>query len=287
MLLRPTRAPASRSCSPPCPRRVLLALFVVHALACRPTGSASDPQQGTKSAAVARSGAAGECPPGTLAAGAPPPQGDRAWCERPDGVMHGPVVSFYPGGERRAAGRYADGVKDGDWRSWYEGGKLRAEEHYRAGRPHGTWIEYFEDGTRASEATHVDDTTIELVEYRPDGGRLRAGTYVNGREHGTWTEWDAQGSSTTVEWRDGARIGGTAVGRIGISECDEYVEKYSRCIAAKVPAAARGAMNDAMDATVKAWTEAAQGPARDGLASACKAALDAARQVTRDMGCEW
>ena len=42
-----------------------------------------------------------------------------------------------------------------------------------------------------------------------------------------------------------------------------------------------------MDATVKAWKEAASGPAKDGLATACKAALDAAKTATAQMGCEW
>jgi hypothetical protein len=81
--------------------------------------------------------------------------------------------------------------------------------------------------------------------------------------------------------------GGGGGDKIGIAECDEYIEKYTKCISDKVPEAARQQMKDAMDQSVKAWKEAAAGPAKDGLATACKAALDAAKQATASMGCEW
>jgi hypothetical protein len=85
----------------------------------------------------------------------------------------------------------------------------------------------------------------------------------------------------------GAAEGGGGGDKIGIAECDEYIEKYSKCISEKVPEAARQQMKDAMDQSTKAWKEAAAGPAKDGLATACKAALDAAKQATASMGCEW
>jgi len=84
-----------------------------------------------------------------------------------------------------------------------------------------------------------------------------------------------------------AAEGGGGGDKIGIPECDEYIEKYTKCITEKVPEAARQQMKDAMDQSTKAWKEAAAGPAKDGLATACKAALDAAKQATASMGCEW
>ncbi|MFO0635802.1 MAG: hypothetical protein U0168_23420 [Nannocystaceae bacterium] len=81
--------------------------------------------------------------------------------------------------------------------------------------------------------------------------------------------------------------GGGGGDKVGVPECDEYIEKYTKCISDKVPEAARGSMKDAMDASAKAWREAASGPGKDGLAAACKAALDAAKQATAAMGCEW
>jgi hypothetical protein len=73
---------------------------------------------------------------------------------------------------------------------------------------------------------------------------------------------------------------------IGIFECDEYVLRYTKCIHEKVPQSARGPMQDAMDATVEAWAEAAK-TNPEGLVKACRAALDAAKIATEQIGCEW
>ena len=78
-----------------------------------------------------------------------------------------------------------------------------------------------------------------------------------------------------------------AARRIGVSECDRYIESYTKCITTKVPAAARTQMLDALDQTIQAWAEAANGPARDGLAIACAAANKAAGEATASMGCEF
>lgn len=78
-----------------------------------------------------------------------------------------------------------------------------------------------------------------------------------------------------------------AAEKIGIAECDEYVEKYSKCINEKVPEASRKQMTEAMDQSVKAWKEAAKGPGKATLATACKTALDAAKKATTSMGCQW
>ncbi len=73
----------------------------------------------------------------------------------------------------------------------------------------------------------------------------------------------------------------------GVKACDDYIEKYTKCISSKVPEAARKSMLEAMAQSSKAWKEAAEGPAREGLENACKAAFDAAKQATEAMGCEW
>jgi hypothetical protein len=75
--------------------------------------------------------------------------------------------------------------------------------------------------------------------------------------------------------------------KIGIPECDEYIEKYSKCIADKVPEQVRAQMNEAMTASTKAWKEAANGPAKEGLAASCKTALEAAKTATASFGCTW
>jgi uncharacterized coiled-coil protein SlyX len=73
----------------------------------------------------------------------------------------------------------------------------------------------------------------------------------------------------------------------GVKACDDYLEKYTKCITDKVPAAARKQMLEALAMSAQAWKEAAEGPAREGLETACKAAFDAAKQATEAMGCEF
>jgi hypothetical protein len=73
---------------------------------------------------------------------------------------------------------------------------------------------------------------------------------------------------------------------IGVPECDEYIRAYVRCIDEKVPESSRGSMVDAMNVTVKAWSDAAK-TNPTGLAEACSNAMEAARHATKQMGCTW
>jgi len=100
---------------------------------------------------------------------------------------------------------------------------------------------------------------------------------------------DEKKAEVKTETKDEAKAEPAAAAgeKIGIAECDEYIEKYSKCISEKVPEASRKQMQDAMDQSAKAWREAAKGPGKEGLATACKAALDAAKQATSSMGCTW
>lgn len=102
---------------------------------------------------------------------------------------------------------------------------------------------------------------------------------------------DEKAPETNVEAKAEAPADGGAAGsaadKIGVAECDEYIEKYAKCIGDKVPAPARKQMQEGLDLSVKQWKEAAVGPAKDGLVTACKAALDAAKQSTTSLGCAW
>lgn len=75
--------------------------------------------------------------------------------------------------------------------------------------------------------------------------------------------------------------------KIGIPECDEYFEKYLKCIDDKMPEAAKETTKKALQDSVAAWKAAAEGPGKDTLAQTCKTALDTAKKATEAMGCEW
>ncbi len=258
--------------------RWVLAILLGATGGCRPTrGEGAGPTDADPATAALR------CPPGaTIVVAA-----DRRACTRPDGRAHGPVIELFPQGGHRVEGSYVDGEKHGHWQTFYDGGGLRSEAHYDHGKPTGTWIEFFADGKHAVERMHRQDGAIALRTFRPDGRALRQGVLVDGVEHGEWTEWDATGTAVLTTWERGRRVTPGGAPGIGIPACDEYLTKYRRCIAEKVPEAARAVMSEGLEQSIVAWREAAAGPARDALHTACITALDAARQATASFGCEW
>lgn len=76
--------------------------------------------------------------------------------------------------------------------------------------------------------------------------------------------------------------------KVGVQECDEYIEKYQKCLAGKVPEIAQAALKQGFEQTVTAWRQAAATPeGKTGLTMGCKAALDASKQAMAAYGCDW
>lgn len=76
--------------------------------------------------------------------------------------------------------------------------------------------------------------------------------------------------------------------KIGVPECDNYIEKYEVCISGKVPEAARAQMKTSFEMTRKSWKDLAANPqTKASLASACKQATEMAKQSMSAYACEW
>lgn len=76
--------------------------------------------------------------------------------------------------------------------------------------------------------------------------------------------------------------------QVGVPECDDYISKYQNCLKGKIPEAAQSALKGAFDTTVAEWKKVAATPeGKNGLAMACKGALDASKQAMGAYGCEW
>jgi hypothetical protein len=76
--------------------------------------------------------------------------------------------------------------------------------------------------------------------------------------------------------------------KIGIPECDEYLEKMSRCIADKVPEATRPKMESGLLATRTEWRRTATNPKdHTRLALACKLALENGKKAVTYFKCVW
>lgn len=75
-------------------------------------------------------------------------------------------------------------------------------------------------------------------------------------------------------------------GKIGVAECDDFIDKYEACITGKVPEAARAQWNSALQTWRTQWKQLADNPqTRSTLAAACKMAADQSRQSMQPYGC--
>lgn len=149
----------------------------------------------------------------------------------------------------------------------------------------GRWGTWYPNGARQSEHDYASPQERTVLAFDVDGEPTRALTEVFDPTGPRWVEQDARWAADKEPLA--RAFDGRAIRRVGVSACDEYVVKYSRCIRDHVPEAARGSMQDALEASARAWHEAAIGFGREELSVACAGALDAARQATSGMGCEW
>jgi hypothetical protein len=76
--------------------------------------------------------------------------------------------------------------------------------------------------------------------------------------------------------------------KIGVPECDDYLDKYETCVSSKVPEAARAQYQSTLAQTRKSWRDLAANPqTKASLAAACKTATESARQSMKTLGCEF
>jgi hypothetical protein len=93
--------------------------------------------------------------------------------------------------------------------------------------------------------------------------------------------------AATATSEDGG-ASGVSEGNVGIPECDDYLAKYARCIADKVPSDQRKAFEDALQRTRATWkTLAANSGARPGLPQACSLARQTAQTTLKQYACVW
>lgn len=104
---------------------------------------------------------------------------------------------------------------------------------------------------------------------------------------GACAKKDSGPTTTTTTITTSSTTSAPSASSIGVPECDDYINKYEKCISSKVPEIARAPMKDAFDKTRAGWKAAASTPeGKQGLAMGCKMAADASKQVVAMYGCE-
>ncbi|MEP7038518.1 MAG: hypothetical protein ABI891_09245 [Acidobacteriota bacterium] len=76
--------------------------------------------------------------------------------------------------------------------------------------------------------------------------------------------------------------------KIGVPECDNYIDKYEACITAKVPEASRQTILSSFKQTRQTWKSLAANPqTKSALASTCKQSLEMTKQAMSQYSCDW
>ena len=82
--------------------------------------------------------------------------------------------------------------------------------------------------------------------------------------------------------------GSSAFGKLGVAECDSFLEKYEKCVMTKFPEGSRKQAIDAMVQTTASWKDLAKTDSgKQALAQGCKQADEQTKQAMSQFGCEW
>ncbi|MDQ2855940.1 MAG: hypothetical protein M3R68_06405 [Acidobacteriota bacterium] len=83
-----------------------------------------------------------------------------------------------------------------------------------------------------------------------------------------------------------AVVATTAGNKVGVAECDAFIEAYETCVNNKVPAAVRATFNTSLATWRKQWRELAANPqTKPTLVQACKTQLETAKTSMKSYGC--
>jgi hypothetical protein len=155
---------------------VLVAVLAI--LSCRE--QRAGPPQGSSAKSSADAGSPRkatadiDCPPGTdVREGGGEPSGLRIlWCEKDDGLQHGPSRAWYRNGQLGWERNYRDGAQDGVEREWYDDGRLQSEANYIMGQPEGIVRMWHPNGQLASETQYRDGGCVNPWRYWDKKGKL-------------------------------------------------------------------------------------------------------------------
>lgn len=78
-----------------------------------------------------------------------------------------------------------------------------------------------------------------------------------------------------------------AAEKIGVAVCDEYIEKYGKCIEEHAPDNMKTQMQDALAKSAERFKKQSEGPEKDTLEQSCTAALEAVKKTSKGWGCTY
>lgn len=102
------------------------------------------------------------------------------------------------------------------------------------------------------------------------------------------TEANKPADKTEANKTEGNKTETASADKIGVPECDKFIESYETCLFDKVPEAQRVAFKPGLDQWKKSWKDLAANPSTKGtLAQACKTAAETAKTSMASFSCKW
>jgi antitoxin component YwqK of YwqJK toxin-antitoxin module len=160
------------------------------------------------------------CEPGTSVAIARLPE-PGLYCERPDGIRHGPFVTLFPGDAPHVMGNYSDGLLDGAWLRRSATGAVVETGTYAAGLKSGHWQMMSEGGTLLGEYDMNAGTGTELF-WLDDGSLYSERALKAGVPHGGERVYAPDGTLLhSAQWKNGKLDGPRGTGTRAAMRIDE------------------------------------------------------------------
>lgn len=74
--------------------------------------------------------------------------------------------------------------------------------------------------------------------------------------------------------------------KVGVPECDDFIEKYDACVSSKVPEAARAQYRHSIETWRTEWAKMANNPrTKPALAQACKMVIEQQKTAMKSYNC--
>lgn len=153
------------------------------------------------------------------------------WCQREDGVRHGPMRIWWDNGWLRAESTWVAGAETGPVKSFYRDGRPQLDTTHRDGRPEGRYTFWHPNGQRARAMTYEAGRPHGYAQYWDEAGHPSSqGAFVEGRKVGTWETYHNNGVLKEVaRYEDGLLSGRQLVftegGLFAVGACWEKGEK--------------------------------------------------------------
>ena len=103
---------------------------------------------------------------------------------------------------------------------------------------------------------------------------------TNANKPATSTSTPASASTTP------ASSSSTTAQKVGVPECDEFIEKYDACVSSKVPEGTRAQYRATINTWRTEWAKMANNPkTKPALAQACKMVIEQQRTAMKSYNC--